>query len=203
MPSLKQILANKTDQQLMYYIQNVDKHTEEAVWLALKELQSRAVTLPEDITEQLQKQIAANNKLTVLKSTSPWKRTVVEDQDAPEYYSKTAIYTFSILFSVFFGSFLLAANCRDAGKSGWPTIIFGLLYTALTIATLNYFNANTLFTFIANTVGVLLMYELLWAKNIGDETKYRAKSILKPSIVAAIIFIPYFAIMIYALQAQN
>ena len=201
--TLKQILANKTDQQLMYYIEHVDKHTEEAVWMALKELQIRAVELPEDITEKLQKDIAATKKIKIRENTSPWKRTVVEDLDAPEYYSKTAIYTFSVLFSVLFGAFLLAGNCKDAGKPGWPAILFGFLYTILTVATLNHFNSNTSFTFLANTLGVIIMYELFWSKYIGNETKYRPKSVLKPSIIAACIFIPYFALLIYLLQTQN
>lgn len=51
MPTLKQILSQKTDQQLMYYIYNPGKHTEEAINLALAELKSRSVELPENINQ--------------------------------------------------------------------------------------------------------------------------------------------------------
>lgn len=38
MSALKKILSAKTDHELMFYVQNVDKHTEEAVRLALVRL---------------------------------------------------------------------------------------------------------------------------------------------------------------------
>src|SRR5690606_38018927 len=100
-------------------------------------------------------QLAEKDNLARSENTNPWTRSVVEDLNAPEYYSKTAIFTFSVLFSVLFGSFMLAANCKDAGKPRGPLVIFGSLYTLVTVAALNYFNANTLFTFIANSLGVL------------------------------------------------
>lgn len=31
------------------------------------------------------------------KNINPWKRNIVADLDAPQYYSKNAIYAFSIL----------------------------------------------------------------------------------------------------------
>lgn len=43
MPTLKNILSKKTDQQLMYYVMHPDKHTEEAVQLALEELNNRNI----------------------------------------------------------------------------------------------------------------------------------------------------------------
>lgn len=62
MPSLKQILSQKTDQQLMYYIYNPGKHTEEAVDLALEELKSRSVELPENINQVITEKKVAFEK---------------------------------------------------------------------------------------------------------------------------------------------
>ncbi len=51
MSALKDILAKKTDSQLRYYIEHVDKHTDEAVRVALAELQLRNAELPDDIVD--------------------------------------------------------------------------------------------------------------------------------------------------------
>ncbi|AOM80250.1 hypothetical protein [Pedobacter steynii] len=118
MSTLKKILTAKTDQELIFYVKNVEKHTEEAVRLAFAELQNRKVSFPEGFADHLESQINAHKAKKHEKSVPLWKREVVTDVDAPEYYSKTAIYVFSILFSAFFGSFMLAANCKDAGKQG-------------------------------------------------------------------------------------
>lgn len=203
MSTLKQKIAEKTDSQLLFYIQNVDKHTEEAVRLALAELKTRAVELPVTIDEDIERALDAKTVREHENSKSSWKKVVVEDLDAPEYYSKTAIYVFSILFSVFFGSFMLASNCRDAGKPGWPVILFGLLYAIISVTALNYFDIKTSFNFIINSIGVLLMYELFWGNSIGENTRYRAKPIWKPMIIAAVIFIPLIALMIYSVQVQK
>lgn len=203
MSTLKQKLAEKTDDQLMFYIHNVDKHTEEAVRLALAELKNRSVELPVTIDEDIERALDAKTVREHQNNKGGWKKNIVEDLDAPEYYSKTAIYVFSILFSVFFGSFMLASNCKDAGKPSWPVILFGLLYTIIAITALDYYNLKTSFNFIINSIGVLLMYELFWGQSVGADTKYRAKPIWKPMIIAAAIFIPLIALMIYGLQTQR
>jgi len=40
------------------------------------------------------------------------------------------------------------------------------------------------------------MYEVFWKRDIGVETEYRAKPILKPLFIAAVIFIPILYIII-------
>ncbi|ACU03272.1 hypothetical protein [Pedobacter heparinus] len=203
MSALNQKIIGKTDHELMFYINNVDKHTEEAVHLALAELKSRGIQLPETIDDDIQRQLDAKTVLEHQKNRNAWKSNVVENLEAPQYYSKNAIYVFSILFSTFFGSFMLASNCKDAGKPGWPVILFGLFYSVIAVAILNYFNANSPFTFIASGIGVLAMYELFWARHIGADTQYRAKPIWKPLIIAAIIFVPLTALMIYSISSQK
>ncbi|TKC63959.1 hypothetical protein FBD94_06345 [Pedobacter hiemivivus] len=197
MAALKQILAKKTDNELLFYIENVDKHTEEAVKLALNELQERKVQLPEGITEHIEAQLNAKTLLRDQKRENPWKQNIVDDLDAPLFYSQTAIYIFSILFSVFFGAFMLASNCKDVGKPRWPVILSGFSYSLLTIVILEYYDLSTPYTYIANTIGITFMYHLFWTRYIDAQTKYRAKPIWKPLVIAAVIFIPFIAMIIY------
>lgn len=203
MSALKQVISNKTDKELMFYINNVDKHTDEAVHLALTELQNRSVPLPEGIADDIENQLNVKKANDIKQNSNSWKNAIVTDLEAPAYYSKNAIYVFSILFSVFFGSFMLASNCKNAKKPSWPVILFGFSYTALTIFILEYLSARSPATFIANGVGVLLMYELFWSRYIGTATKYRAKPIWKPLIIAAIIFIPLIILIIYAAASSQ
>lgn len=196
MSALKQILSKKTDAELVFYIENVDKHTDEAVRLAFAELQSRNFVLPENASEKMEEQLTERTVKVEDGKKNPWTKNVVEDSDAPMYYSQSAINIFSILFSVFFGSFMLAANCKDAGRKQWPVLLFGFLYTGVALMVLLQFSRNVMSTYIANSVGVLLMYELFWKRYIGNDTKYRSKPIWKPLIIGLIIFIPVIIFMI-------
>ena len=63
MSALQQLLSRKTDQELLFYVNYPGKHTEEAVRLAIAELQRRNVNLPHDIVEKTEKvQFVARNK---------------------------------------------------------------------------------------------------------------------------------------------
>lgn len=68
MPTLKQILSQKTNQQLTYYVENPDKHTTEAVALALTELRSRGIVIDDvemdRIVKKQKKVIAHKNTLS-------------------------------------------------------------------------------------------------------------------------------------------
>jgi len=198
MSALKTKLHVKTDSQLLYYIEHVNKHTEEAVRFAFDILQDRNVELPPGTLERIEKELASQKEKENKETRHHWRSNVVDDPDAPEYYSKSAIYVFSILFSVFFGSFMLAANCNVAGKKSWQVIISGFLYTAIALIVLSNIDLNIKFIgpYLVNSLGVLLMYEVFWKRDIGVEKKYRAKPIWKPLFIAAIIFIPIIYLMI-------
>jgi hypothetical protein len=73
MSALEKVLAKKTDAQLMYYIENIDKHTEEAVKLAIKELQSRDVVLSEVVFKNLE----MHQKARLRKNISFPRRTLL------------------------------------------------------------------------------------------------------------------------------
>lgn len=196
MATLKEILSAKTNEQLKYYIQNVDKHTEEAVRVALAELQARNVDLPEDIAAQIEANIEAKQGAGH-DSTNNWRKNIVEDVDAPEYYSQTAIYVFSILFSVLFGSVMMAINLKRAEKKwGWA-ILYGFGFTVAFAYLTQFISGPSIsLSFIGNAVGVTIMSQLFWNSQIGKETRYRAKPIWIPLIIGIFLMIPiiYFVI---------
>ena len=196
MATLYEILSDKTDDQLKYYLDHVDKHTSDGVRTALAILKSRNTELPEDIDEQIAEKIRLKESASY-DTVNKWGKNVVKDLDAPEYYSQGAIYVFSILFSVLFGAVMLAINLKNAGKKwGWP-ILFGLIYTVGTVFLGDLLpTSSTGFTLVINGIGVTIMYQLFWNKNIGKDIKYRAKPIWIPLIIALVITIPliYLAI---------
>ena len=57
MSALQQILSKKTDKELLFYINNIDKHTDEAVQLAFAELQKRNVELSDNIEQDIKVKI--------------------------------------------------------------------------------------------------------------------------------------------------
>jgi hypothetical protein len=187
MSALNRILSEKSDRELMFYINNLDKHTEEAVRVALEILKSRHVILPEDITETI------NNHFEQQKEkprVNLWNKNITTDSEALEFYSQKSIYIFSILFSVLFGSVMLAYNLRKVKKPFIWAILFGLTYSSLSVYFIEKYNGSLPMTFIANSLGAVVLYQLCWNRWIGKQTKYRAKSIWIPLIIALIIFIP-------------
>jgi len=192
MSALKQILLEKSDSELMFYINNLDKHTEEAVWTALEILKSRKATLPEGIAEAIKEQLDKKGKST----KASWDGNTTTDLDAPALYSQKAIYIFSILFSVLFGSIMLAYNLYTLRKPFIWAILFGLIYSSATIYFLEKYNGNLSMTFIANSLGAVVLYQLFWNRWISKQTKYRVKPLWVPLIVALVVFIPIIMMII-------
>ncbi len=195
MTTLKEILSTKTDQQLRYYLDHVDKHTSDGVRAALAELKNRNAELPEGIDELIEEKIRLKES-TNYDSLRGWKRNVVKDIDAPEYYSQTAIYVFSILFSVLFGSVMLAINLKNAGKRWGTPIFFGLLFTFGQINLMEFVPHPSMgISLIINALGVIIMYQFFWNRSLGKDTKYRAKPIWIPLIIGILLIVPlaYFA----------
>ncbi|WP_379093634.1 hypothetical protein [Pedobacter sp. UC225_65] len=196
MSALKDILAKKTDSQLRYYIDHVDKHTDEAVRVALAELQLRNAELPDDIVDVVELKLREKAAIKIEEKKS-WDTYMVQDEVSPHFYSQRAIYVFSILFSVFFGSFLLAANLKTIGKSRFTVMLYGFAYSVITILVGEYIQVNFFYAFIANSIGVMIMQALFWDRLIGKEIKYNAKPIWKPLIIGVLISAIVIILMIY------
>jgi hypothetical protein len=194
----------KSDEELHYCIDNREKYLPETVAAAVDELKIRGVEFSEEelrlIAEDMQarRDLAASGQenINLFKYTD--NNNQIEDPDAPAFYSKRAIYVFSILFSVLFGSVMLAINVAKIEKMGKAllVVLFGLGYTACTIilaSLLNLPNASGIF---AGMIGGYIMNAFFWNKYIGKETLYRLKPIWVPLGIALAIIIPAIIIII-------
>lgn len=193
MSALQQILSKKTDKELLFYINNIDKHTDEAVKLALAELQHRNVELPEMVTNNITGKLNVRTIQTLQGKEEVWTEDMEEYLEAPECYTKTAVYAFSIMFSVLLGAFMLAVNCKATGRRMWPVILFGVLYTVSIPFVLEFMKLDGIgFGYIANSLVTLVMYEIFWNSEVERDFKFRVKPILIPLIIGIIIAIFIF-----------
>jgi hypothetical protein len=201
--NFEKLMTNKSDEGLQEYLDNRTKFTPEAVEAAIAEMQKRGRVFADEELANVRQDLQAKRVETEKEDKeifgNQWKKNVVTDENAPEYYSERAIYMFSAFFSVIFGSVLLALNCRhtDEKKGVWEVIAFGVVYTGLQLWLLSMIPRNTGLTLVFSMGGALIMNHFFWKKYIGKDTKYRTKPIWKPLIIGLIIFTPLFLAAIY------
>lgn len=190
--------ALKSDDELHNCIDNREKYLPESVEAAVAELQSRGVEFSEEelrvITEDMQarRDLAETPSVGFGAFNSRDKNNLVEDPEAPALYSRSAIYVFSVLFSVLFGSVMLAINISktpNRNKAIW-VVLYGLGYTIATILIGLNFNLNSSFSIVLGIAGAYLMEALFWNRYIGNSTLYRKRPIWIPLIIALAIAIP-------------
>jgi hypothetical protein len=201
--NFEKLMTSKSDEGLQAYLDNRTKYTSDAVEAAISEMQKRGRTFSEEELSNLRQAFQTKRRATENDENEDfgfqWKKNVVSDEYAPEYYSERAIYMFSVFFGVIYGAVLLALNCRttDTKKGVWEVIAFGVVYTGLQLWLLSMIPRNTVLTFASNMGGALLLNYFFWRKNIGKDTKYRVKPIWKPLIIGILIYTPFFLAAIY------
>jgi len=126
-----------------------------------------------------------------------WKYNIVLDEQAPNLYSRKAIYFFTSICSIFYGGTLMFINLRKMkNKQGQIVVaIYSILYGVITVSILSQFERNSLLTGLVSMLGSFPLYNFFWGKYIGKETEYRAKSVWKPLIIA-LVLLAFFAIII-------
>lgn len=198
----KQKAKLKTDAELRVYIDHREKYLPESVEAAVAELQNRGFEFSEEelkvIIEDMQArraQLPSTNNFNLFKYSDSYNQ--IEDEEAPLFYSKRAIYVFSVLFSVLFGSVMLAMNVaktKGAAKS-LLVVLFGILYTGFIFTIAVRFNLNTFSGLFLSMIGAYFMIAFFWGRFIGNEVLYRPRKIWGPLIVG-IILVAAFVIMI-------
>ncbi len=199
------LMTTKSDEGLQEYIDNRQKFTPLAVYAAIDELKKRGRTFTDEeftqIVNDIEKQQAVSRQRVEESDggSNKMNKNIVDDPSAPEYYSERAIYAFSVFFSVIFGSVLMTMNINRTEKknSSWTALLFGIVYTGLQMWALSYVPRNTGLTVGVSIGGALLLNHFFFKKYIGKDTKYRARPIWIPLIIALAITIPllYFIIV--------
>src|SRR6185437_6171353 len=97
--------AAKSDEELYNYIDNREKYLPESVEAAVAELQNRGVEFSDEELNIIAEDMKARRAtLSALGNSSgfffdPERVKQVEDEDAPAFFTKRAIYGFSVFFS--------------------------------------------------------------------------------------------------------
>lgn len=198
-------MTTKSNEGLQEYIDNLEKYTPTAVRAAVDELKKRGRVFTDDEVNQIESNIEKHQVMYRQweDESGGWltkgNRNIVDDPSAPEYYSERAVYAFSLLFNVFFGSVLVAMNINrtENKKSSWTAFLFGIGYTGLQIITLSNIPRNIGLTYLINFAGALLLHYFFLRKYIDKDTKYRARPTSIPFAIALAITIPllYFTIV--------
>ena len=201
----KEMMSKMSDYELNGYIENRKNYTKEAVESAILELKYRGKEFSEiettEILQQFNKKKVETKEpenINLFASSNGWKKNVVTDQSATEFYSEKAIYLFSVIFSVLFGSVLMAINLRktESKKGVFEVLGFGILFFAFQIYVLSMIPRNTIFTLMFSMVGAVILNYFFWRKYIGQETKYRAKPIWIPLIIGIVLLAGYIFLMV-------
>jgi len=193
---------HKTDVELEYILKNKTSYNAQAITASIQLLKDRnGQSIELDSVEKelaIEKEKKEIAKATIINAEKK-KHNITDDLNAPELHSKRAIMVFSGLFSAIFGAVLLMYNMKntDNKKGKYQVLIFGILFSLVTIAAINLFAIRGNSALIFNIVGGGILNEYFWNKFIGKEFKHRKRSWLKPAIISMLITILIIAAALY------
>lgn len=146
------------------------------------------ISQDKDSNEPIQNNENQNNTLGLFAAN--WKLNIVDNYDAPELYSRKAIYIFTVFCSVLFGGALMFVNLGKMKntKGQINVVIYSVLYLLVSIFIQIQFERNTIVSLFFNVLGSFMLYNYFWAKYIGAQTQYKPISVTIP-VIAAIVFV--------------
>ena len=185
-------MKSKSNDELLVYVDNYKSYQIDAFNAAVLELRNRDVILPDDKIEAIRKDLTEIDKKRMSDSDEviyKWDKNITDDKSAPLLFSEKSIFMFSVIFSTIFGSILLSLNLIKLKKIRYciTVLIFGLIFSSLTLILVNRFELNSLILFVINGMGSLILHYLFWFKFIGKEFKYRSQSIIIPLIFSILV----------------
>jgi len=187
------VASKLSDEELKDRLENRQKYLPETTEATVAELQQRGHVFSDEELNVINQDIKAQRDNVAIAPASSsallnsaYKHNLVEDSDAPMLYSRNTIRIFTLLFSAFFGSIMLAINInKTQNKIGifW-VLLFGAGFTAIQIAVGNYFSLGSSFSIICGFLAAICIDYFFWDRFIGNTTFYRAKPIWIPLIIA-------------------
>jgi hypothetical protein len=195
------------DKELFEYINNYETYQEGAVIAAIWELEERGLAneKAEKLLAKLETEYHEKEEsleLTTTKKEVHHFEPIIRKEgmsNLPRLYTRNVILVFSILFSTFFGSILMAINLKrlKKDKEAFFVILFGLAFTYFSSYLLSLSNLNIfIFPILINVAGAYLIDILFWKKHIGLNTPYERQPIRGLMLVVLLLFM----IFIYAMM---
>ena len=154
-----------------------------------------------DLEELAQNEEDVKNPLSIFSQN--WNFNVVENTEAPQLYSRKAIYFFTIFCSVFFGGTLMFINLRKLRNKQGQIVVasYSILYGVISLAILDQFERSTIMTMVVSMIGSLPLYNFFWQKYIGLNTEYRKKSILVPLMISLVLLSLFVIVIVTNIEA--
>jgi len=185
----------KSDTELLDTIENRQKYLPETIEASVAELKYRGHTFTDEELKVINEDVAAHRENANLKGqrgglfTNNFKKNIIEDPDAPAFYSRRVVYVFAFLFSTLFGSILLAMNIYKTDKPArmlW-VLLFGVAYTAFEIIVGENMHSGSSPGILFSLVGAVILESFFWNQFIGNATFYRTRPIWVPLIIGIVL----------------
>ncbi len=193
-----QRLKNYSTYQLLDMVNRRYRLSKEIIIELLKELDKREVS--NERVEELKAEFPEYKKAFAKEPQKAAGEEQTPGEALPKLYSIRAIFLFSIIFSTFFASILMAFNLNEVKqkKAILPLVSFGFIYTA-TIASMSQHLASAalLLAIALNVAGAFLIVHFFWNNYIGSQ-EFEKRSTTTPLLIGIGISLP----MIYLLS-QN
>jgi len=198
----------QSNEELQNRIATREKYLPETTEASVAELQKRGHVFTEEELDVINQDIAAQRENAALPyngfggASGNHKKTVVFDLDAPAFYSRRAIWGFSIFCSTLFGSAMLAINLGKIKnyKGVFWTLLFGTAFTTAQILIGNTLTGSSSIAYLGGFVGGLCLDYFFWKQFIGNATFYRERPIWGPLIVALVLLGLFVLAIIFSPQ---
>jgi hypothetical protein len=196
-----------SDEELKNRLENRQKYLPETTEASVTELQQRGHVFSEEELGVIADDINAQRENAELpykgfgRYNGNQQNTIVEDPYAPGFYSRRAIWGFSLFCGALFGSVLLAINIGKVKntKGVLLTLLFGVVLTALQVFVTETLDAPNSAAYFWGGLGGLILDYVLWKKFIGNATFYRVRPIWGPLVVAAV----FLALIVLAMLSTQ
>src|SRR5579872_562488 len=175
----------KSDAELLDTIENRQKYLPETIEASVAELKYRGHAFTDAELKVINDDVAAHRQNADAKGQrgglfiNNYRKNIIDDPDAPEFYSRRVIYGFAFMFGTLFGSIMLAININKTNNPArmlW-VLLFGVAFTAFQIAVVESSGSGGSIGVIFSLVGAVILESFFWNRFIGNATFYRAKKI--------------------------
>jgi hypothetical protein len=183
-----------SDQELKERIENRPKYLPETIEASIAELHNRGVEFSDEELQVINEDLVAQRENASLSNNgngfkSTYKNNIVEDLDAPFFYSRRALFFFSFGFGALFGSIMLAINLSKIKnrKGMFWILLFGVGFTILQAILMNYANPGSSPGALFGILSGFCIDYIFWPLLIGKSTMYRARPIWTPLIIGIVL----------------